>query len=275
MAINNNGNPELVESFEIDGATISVIRPAFRIEDDLVHFGGRILKSLEAAGRTCYKSESKTTETSAYPFLEHAIEIGHFSIIEHEKVTVRLIIDRGISHEWVRHRLAAYSQESTRYVNYGKRGFQYIYPVFFEKDSPVYEEWKGAVADATRHYLKLLALGRKPQEARGVLPNSIKTELIATHNIRQWRHIFSQRGDKAAHSQFREILLPVLAEFQKFIPVLFDGFKIDWQNQVIKIKPKEEMVEMLNALEREVSREDLKEAFGDLRRELQNIVLAT
>lgn len=223
--VKRDGIPEVVESFEVDGVKVSIITPAFKIEDKIN--GEKILKNLERYGRVCYKSEKRITPESAGQFLKGAMERGHFSIIEHEKVTVRVICDRGVTHEWVRHRLASYSQESTRYCNYGKLGFQYIHLFSYPFGSPKYEERKKAIIDATRHYLNELNLGSTPQEARGVLPNSLKTEIIITHNIREWRHFFYQRCSAGAHPQIREIAISLLEEFQKRIPVLFDDFEID------------------------------------------------
>ena len=228
--IKTDGIPQVIESFKIGTTKISVITPAFKIEDRID--GKKILKALERYGRVCYKSEERITPESVGSFLKRAIERGHFSIIEHEKVTVRVICDRGVTHEWVRHRLASYSQESTRYCNYGKLGFQYIYPSFFEFDSLEYREWREAIKDATLHYLNLLKLGRSPQEARGVLPNSLKTEIIVTHNLREWRHFFYLRCSAEAHPQIREIAILLLKEFQKRIPVLFDDFKINEEKMI-------------------------------------------
>lgn len=228
--IKTDGIPEVIERLEIKGTNITIITPAFKIEDRIN--GKKILKNLERYGRVCYKSEERITSESAGPFLKNVIQRGHFSIIEHEKVTVRVICDRGATHEWVRHRLASYSQESTRYCNYGKLGFQYIYPSFFELGSPKYEEWKQAVLDSTFHYLNLLKLGCTPQEARGVLPNSLKTEIIVTHNLREWRHFFYLRCSVGAHPQIREIAICLLEEFQKRIPVLFDDFMINKEKMI-------------------------------------------
>lgn len=225
MKIETNGIPKIVESFEIEGATINVVTPAFKIEDKVD--GNKLLKALEKYGRVCYKSEERTNLESAGIFIKNTMDRGHFSIIEHEKITVRVICDRGVSHEWVRHRIASYSQESTRYCNYGKLGFQYIYPSFFKLGSPEYLEWKEAIKDSSLHYLKLLKLGCSPQWARGVLPNSLKTEIIITHNLREWRHLFYLRCSVGAHPQIREIAIPILKQFQKRIPVLFDDFEID------------------------------------------------
>ena len=228
IAVKADGIPEIVETFETDGTKISVIKPAFKIEDEIN--GQKILEKLEEYGRVCYKSEERITPESAAVFLKAAMSRGHFSIIEHEKVTVRVICDRGVTHEWVRHRLASYSQESTRYCNYGKLGLQYVQPFFFGKDSPDYKEWKKAITDATSHYLNLLKNGRTPQEARGVLPNSLKTEIVVTHNIREWRHFFYLRCAIGAHPQMRELAIPILKDFQKKIPCLFDDFQINEAN---------------------------------------------
>lgn len=223
--VKTNGIPKVIESFEVDGVRISIITPAFKIEDRLD--GKKILKNLERYGRVCYKSEGKITPESAGQFLKSAMARGHFSIIEHEKITVRVICDRGVTHEWVRHRVASYSQESTRYCNYGRLGFQYIHLFSYPIGSPKYEERKRAIIDATRHYLNELKLGSTPQEARGDLPNSLKTEIIVTHNIREWRHFFYLRCSAGAHPQIREIAIALLKEFQKRIPVIFDDFQID------------------------------------------------
>lgn len=207
---------------------MQIIKPYFIIEDKIN--GQKILKNLERYGRTCYKSEDKITPTSAKDFIKKILKMGHESIIEHEKVTVRVICDRGITHEWVRHRLASYSQESTRYCNYAKGKFgseiTLIEPFFFKDNKKKYQIWKKAMQESERAYLNLIKLGATPQEARSVLPNSLKTEIVITYNIRQWRHFFKLRCSPAAHPQMREITVPLLKEFQKRIPVLFDDFVI-------------------------------------------------
>ena len=223
--VKTDGIPETIEEFETKKVKISVIAPAFIIEDEIDN--QKILENLEKYGRVCYKSENRITPESATAFLKGAMSRGHFSIIEHEKITVRVICDRGVTHEWVRHRIASYSQESTRYCNYGKLGFQYIHPFFFNLGSPEYQEWKQAISEATLHYINLLELGKSPQEARGVLPNSLKTEIVVTHNIREWRHFFYLRCAAGSHPQMREITIPLLKEFQKRVPCLFDDFKIN------------------------------------------------
>ena len=188
--------------------------------------GTSILKQIETAGRTCYKSENKITADSAAGFVKTIIKSGHHSVVEHISISVRFICDRGITHEIVRHRLAAYSQESTRYANYSKDKFgseiTVIKPYFWSEDSEEYSEWKRAMQNAEQSYLKLLKSGARPEQARSVLPNSLKTEIVMTCNLREWRHVLNLRCSKASHPQIREIMLPLLTELHEKIPVLFD-----------------------------------------------------
>lgn len=188
--------------------------------------GASILKQIETAGRICYKSENKITSDSAAGFVKSIIKTGHHSVVEHISISVRFICDRGITHEIVRHRLAAYSQESTRYANYSKDKFgneiTVIKPYFWPEGSEEYLEWETAMKNAEQSYLKLLQNGARPEQARSVLPNSLKTEIVMTCNLREWRHVLDLRCSKASHPQIREIMLPLLAEFHEKIPVLFD-----------------------------------------------------
>ena len=188
--------------------------------------GDYILKQIELAGRTAYKSEDKITPDSAKDFVKMIRGRGHLSVFEHQFVTVRVICDRGVSHEIVRHRLAAYTQESTRYCNYTKGKFgseiTVIEPCFWTQDDERYQVWKQTIEQIEAGYNKLIELGATPQEARSVLPNSLKTEIVMTMNLREWRHFFTLRTSKAAHPQMREVAIPLLKEFQKLIPVVFD-----------------------------------------------------
>ena len=204
---------------------VEIIKPYFIIEDEVK--GDEILKNIERYGRTCYKSEDKITPDSARKFVEMILKGGHESVIEHEKITVRVVCDRGVTHEIVRHRLASYSQESTRYCNYKSKGLQVIEPLFFEKNSEKYQIWQEAMAVAERAYNKLIELGATPQEARSVLPNSLKTEIVITYNLREWRHFLKLRTSKRAHPQMREIAIPLLNEFKERIPVIFDDIVPD------------------------------------------------
>ena len=188
--------------------------------------GMEILKSIEAVGRTCYKSEANITDDSAKKFVAMLIERGHEAMIEHNAISVRFICDRGISHELVRHRLASFGQESTRYCNYSKNKFgnelTFIKPCFWDEDTIKYDRWELAMILAEANYLELIRLGAKPQEARNVLPNSVKTEIVMTMNIREWRHFFDLRCDTPAHPQMRELTIPLLKEMHELIPVVFD-----------------------------------------------------
>ncbi len=199
---------------------MEVISPSHVIETPLD--GNRILKNLERYGRTAYKSEDKITEDSAKKFIKSILSRGHESILEHESITVRFICDRGVTHELVRHRLCAFTQESTRYCNYTKKGMQVIKPPFWQQDSPQYKLWYATMQMCEKAYNDLIANGATPQEARSVLPNSLKTEIVTSANIREWRHILTLRTSKAAHPQMRELMIGLLTDFQQKIPVLFE-----------------------------------------------------
>lgn len=185
----------------------------------------QVLALVEAAGRTCYKSEHLISSESAPEFVRRIVASGHHSVIEHANLTVRFVCDRGVTHELVRHRLAAYSQESTRYANYSQERFgnqiTVIKPMFWPEDSEPYRRWGSAMAQAEEAYLELLAGGARPQEARAVLPNSLKTEIIMTADLREWRHVLGLRGSKAAHPQIRQIMLPLLGDLAERLPEFF------------------------------------------------------
>lgn len=201
-----------------------VMKPGFEIIDKID--GREILKKIELCGRVCYKSEDRITEESAAKFISNILKSGHESVMEHEKITVRIICDRGVSHEIVRHRMASYSQESTRYCNYCKDKFgnelTFIKPVFWEESGEAYRLWYKSMQEVEDTYNRLIAMGAKPQEARSVLPNSLKTEIMVTMNLREWRHFFKLRTAQSAHPQIREVACALLEEFKKRIPVVFD-----------------------------------------------------
>lgn len=213
---------------------MEIIKPSFIIEDQIN--GEEILKRIEKYGRTCYKSEEKITEDSSRKFIQMIVKSGHESVIEHEKITVRIICDRGVTHEMVRHRIASYSQESTRYCNYKSKGLKVIEPFFFTKDQEKYKIWKEAMVACEEKYNQLIEMGATPQEARSVLPNSLKTEIVVTYNLREWRHFFKLRCSDKAHPQIREIALPILKEFKNKIPIIFDDFEINEEKITAYIK---------------------------------------
>ena len=187
--------------------------------------GKVIMERLEECGRVCYKSEDSITEGSAEKFLKGIISRGHEAVLEHCSFTVKFICDRGVSHEIVRHRIAAYCQESTRYCNYSKdkfgREITVIAPCFLEVTSPQWRAWEHACALAEKAYFNLLDQGCTPQEARAVLPNSLKTELVMTADIREWRHFLKLRCGKGAHPQIREVATQLLEALYQEMPVLF------------------------------------------------------
>ena len=200
--------------------------------------GHKILKHIEKIARTCYKSEDLINNESAEKMIKKLIKMNHLAMIEHASVSVLFTCDRGVTHEIVRHRVASYAQESTRYVNYSKDKFGneigYIdiaggialdtkmkdLPV--ETIDAIISEWNQACIDAEKHYMKMLELGATPQIARSVLNNSTKSDINVTMNLREWRHFFELRCDTPAHPQMRELVIPLLKEMSEVIPIVFD-----------------------------------------------------
>jgi thymidylate synthase (FAD) len=195
---------------------LKIIQPSIEIMTPLD--GDYILKFLEKCGRVCYKSEDKIAEGSAERFVRALIKSGHESVIEHYSITVKVTCSRAISHQIVRHRIGAYSQESQRYVNY-KNGIEVIMPDI--KPSL----WESAALWSEHYYKKLIEEGAKPEEARLVLPNAIVTILVVTYNLRQWRHFLKQRTSPAADPQIRIIAGMILREFKERIPVIFEDIE--------------------------------------------------
>lgn len=203
---------------------MKVIKPSVEIIDMLD--SSSILKKIELAGRVCYKSEDKITKGSTAKFINTIIKNGHESVLEHASITVKFIVDRGVSHEIVRHRIASYSQESTRYCNYSNDKFgneiTVIEPCYYPPGTTGYEIWYSACKTAEQYYSTMLEGKATPQEARAVLPNSLKTELVMTANIREWRHFLKLRTSSASHPQMVEIANMLLDKFKRSIPILFD-----------------------------------------------------
>ena len=210
---------------------MKIVKPGFEILGNVN--GADILRHIELCGRVCYKSEDRISDNSAEKFVAGIIKRGHEAVLEHAVVTVKFTVDRGVSHEIVRHRLAAYCQESTRYCNYsrGKHGGEItvIKPHYLNEDTEGWFQWRRACFEAEKRYFRLLDFGCSPQEARAVLPNSLKTEVVMTANLRAWRHFFRLRTAEVAHPQMREVTIPLLRRMKELIPVAFDdiGLEVD------------------------------------------------
>lgn len=208
----------------------------------------RIMKNVELIGRVCYKSEDKITPASADKMVRLWIDRGHEAMLEHAIISVKLTCDRGVTHEVVRHRLDSFAQESTRYCNYGSDKFAgqvtFIKPSWFEYGASTYNDilsgktngdflkdteadWLQQMSCAESSYLRLLELGWSAQEARSVLPNSLKTEIWWTANLREWRHIFGLRAAKPAHPQMRQLMIPLKCFLTSALPAVFDSISYD------------------------------------------------
>lgn len=203
---------------------MKIIEPQIILEDEIN--GEEILKKIEKIGRVCYKSENNITEESSKRFIANVLKNHHESVIEHVSISVRVICDRGVTHEIVRHRVASYSQESTRYCNYLDNKFgnelTFIKPCFWKEGSTQYKLWEEQMKQVENTYIKMLENGATPQEARSVLPNSLKTEIVITMNLREWRHFFKLRTAPDAHPQMIEAAKMILDLFKEKIPVIFD-----------------------------------------------------
>ena len=222
---------------------MKIIRQGFTFEEPAD--GEAILRKLEQIGRVCYKSEEKITSDSAKGFVERMLKSGHHSVIEHHNISVRAVTDRGVTHEIVRHRIGSYSQESTRYCNYAQDKFgkeiTVILPVWFydmdgcgEITMHQYDTWIECCQRIERDYMSMLDMRMSAQQARAVLPNSLKTEIVMTYNLREWRHFFKLRCSPKAHPQMVDLACMMLKEFKETIPVLFDDLYAEYCSEVEK-----------------------------------------
>ncbi len=201
---------------------MKIIQPSLEILTPLD--GDYILRFLERCGRVCYKSEDKITEGSAEKFVRALIKSGHESVIEHYSITVKVTCSRAISHQIVRHRIGAYSQESQRVVTY-RDGITVVGRHRLAKEDWPGVFWVAAMEHAEQYYNDLIRTGVPPEVARDVLPNAMATELVITYNLRQWRHFLKQRTSPAADPQIRIIAGMILKEFKENIPVIFEDIK--------------------------------------------------
>ena len=223
---------------------MNIMKPSFEILTPISEGGVEELKQIERIGRVCYKSEDKISEDgeTAKKFVKMLIDREHLAMIEHSSLSVKFTVDRGVSHELVRHRIASFAQESTRYVNYSLDKFGNEINVIdinggINLDNKmknidaldiadIVYEWKMAMQDAEKHYMKMIELGATPQIARSVLPNSTKTEITITANYREWRNFFKLRTANTAHPSMREVTIPLLKELKNRLPIIFDDIEV-------------------------------------------------
>lgn len=216
---------------------MKIIQPSFQITWPY-ETGEEILRLVESYARVSHRSEEAQTPDSWRRFIQAVVvQKGDWSVTEHVIVSVTARVDRGISHEWVRHRIGSYTQESTRFVNYEKRGeIEVIRP---EGIDPILDSgWHDAIATACAAYLNLVHKGVSPQAARSVLPNALATTLVATYNLRSWRQFFMMRTTRETHPDFRRITIPLLVEFQKQIPLLYDDIQPEDKQSISLSKPR-------------------------------------
>ncbi len=233
---------------------MKIVKPYAKIMEPELLAGA--LARIEYAARVSHRSEDGQTDESAERFIRAVVlQHGDWSVVEHVSASVEFLVDRGITHEIVRHRIASYTQESTRFVNYAKKmAPSFVYPrvgIWCDNcesgdephpskaeqptDSPWVhsldnvtqdcnfdQSWLNAIQTSENEYKVLLAAGWRPQEARSVFPNALASKIIVTMNLRTWRHFFLMRTSKEAHPQMRQVTIPLLAEFQRLVPVLYE-----------------------------------------------------
>ena len=214
---------------------MKIVEPKYEVLTDISKSGIRELQRIERVARVCYKSEDKITADgeSAKKLVSFLVKQGHEAMLEHSQLSVLFTCDRGVANELVRHRIASFAQESTRYCNYSKDKFggeiQVIMPMFIKNaDEPTRIAWTESMYAVEKQYMQLLEHGFRPEQARCVLPLCLKTEIAVTANLREWRNIFKLRTPVAAHPQMRELMCPLLKELQKKIPVIFDDIYTYW-----------------------------------------------
>lgn len=205
--------------------------------------GIKIMKNIEKACRTCYRSEGNITEDSYKKLLTNCITRGHESVLEHEKITVRINADIGVYKDLTRHRLASFSIESTRYCNYGKDKFdneiKFIKPCNIEEETELYEKWYEACKSIEEKYMEMADLGATPDQMRMILPHSTAAEIVMTANIREWKHVLELRTTSHVHPSVRQVMIPLLLYFKREMPEIFDGIQYD------EDFPKEKYAEIL------------------------------
>lgn len=221
---------------------MKIIDPKLYVEE----FNGRtIMRNIERACRTCYRSEGLMTDDSYKKLLSNCINRGHESVLEHEKITIKMICDIGVYKDLTRHRFGSFSIESTRYCNYGKNKFdneiKFIKPVFYtpgaieDYDDPIDKNnclktqyWQRTMQEIENAYMDMTNIvGATPDEMRMILPHSTAAEVTMTANIREWRHILDLRTKKMTHPAIRQLMIPLLLKFQYMMPELFSEIEYD------------------------------------------------
>ena len=213
-----------------------IIKPEIQVEE----FSGiKIMKNIERACRTCYRSEDKITEDSYKKLITNCINRGHESVMEHEKITVRMVCDIGVYKDLTRHRFGSFSIESTRYCSYNKDKFgnqiKVIEPVNIPENTDMYKLWEETMQSIENNYMKMAQCGATPDQLRMILPHSTAAEVTMTCNIREWRHILSLRCSKMAHPSIRQILIPLLLYFKQEMPYLFNDIPYDTEFDTDKL----------------------------------------
>lgn len=203
---------------------MKIIEPLVEVEN----FDGlKIMKNIERACRTCYRSEDKITEDSYKNLIKNCVNRGHESVLEHEKITVRLTCDIGVYKDLTRHRIASFSIESTRYCNYGKdkwdNQIKFIKPCNIEGDSELYSNWVGTMDFVEKEYIAMSKNGATPDQMRMILPHSTAAEVTMTANIREWKHIFELRCSKRVHPSVQQVMIPLLLYFKEQMPEIYES----------------------------------------------------
>lgn len=201
---------------------MKIIKPKIFVENI---DGIKVMKRIERACRTCYRSEGSIDDESYKRLIKNCINRGHESVLEHEKVTIRMICDIGVYKDLTRHRFGSFSIESTRYCNYGKDKFEneikFIEPVNIDKTSELYKDWYRTVDFIEQEYVRMSRMGATPDQMRMILPHSTAAEVTMTANIREWRHILKLRASKMAHPAIQQLMIPLLLHFKTIMPELF------------------------------------------------------
>lgn len=234
---------EIVDSLMKGDLIMKIVEPKYEILTDISEGGIKELQQIERVARVCYKSEDKITPDgeSAKKLVGFLVKQGHEAMLEHSQLSVIFTCDRGVANELVRHRIASFAQESTRYCNYSKEKFggelTFIWPSYIrgeqyselnDSEVTIKSSFLEAMTYAEKDYKLMIANGMRPEQARCVLPLCLKTELVVTANYREWRNIFKLRTPVAAHPQMRELMCPLLKELQSKIPVVFDDIYTYW-----------------------------------------------